>query len=233
VLTPLANQLSLALATAGVPSFVDSRGVRLKSWPTVVIAIDHVDEERPTDASYVIHAEVTFAYNHAVAESFVHTCVTGSGPDQIEAIADAGRAWMLGWAPPLVSVLNCGATLDAEWFPAGDADGLCNWDGFSSPYVLRGPAADRAKLELFVEGRPLLAFVRDELSARLDDANLLHTVSLFFARSRASESSEVQIDGKIHPDLGARLAQLRFEETVDYASIRQNLVLFRPAPGET
>jgi hypothetical protein len=197
--------------------------VRFRRWPTIALSVGGVSVVEKQDA-VLLHADITFAYNAARPDSELRTCVTGIGSDLEQARIDAATDWIRSWAPPLISVLNSGPSLGAEWFPAAGPDGVPGWDAFSSPYILRRSQQESASLVRTLETTPLLGLVRDDLPRHLDPSRLLHTVALFVGGMGEATYSEVQIDGAIVSDIGPRLAALpRWD--AQWATARQCLVL--------
>jgi hypothetical protein len=200
--------------------------VCFRRWPTVALTVGatSVTEKQKT---LLLHADLAFAYNATRPDSQLRTCVTGVGSHVDEAAVDAANQWIRSWAPPLVSVLNSGPVLGAEWFPASAPDSIPGWDAFSSPYILRGLPNDSQALAAVLETTPLLGLVREDLPRYLETSSLLHAVSLFVGAAGKTTFAEVQIDGAIVADLASPLSVVPRWHHAQWGTARQCLALVK------
>jgi hypothetical protein len=177
------------LVTHGIDAVGDASGIHLQDWPAALIDGIRVHREN----EHVVHADLWFHVDRTHNDSAIYCQAVGMGDDPEAAMADAASQWMHNVAPPILSFLNRGPCLGAEWCPNGSAAGFDGWDSYVGPYLLRGEQHPVDRTREVLRHKPLAALVGKEISAALSPVRQFETVLLYVAQSGSESFAEARI----------------------------------------
>jgi hypothetical protein len=193
------------------------------------------DFQIPTETGQVhlAHIVIEFALNPERPESVITDCATGWAATEQEAIDQAVGAWVTITAPPIFSLLNSKAVMDAEWFPSGDQLGIQGWDVFSSPYGFRGDESEQQRLREYLDGKSLMRELTAEINAAATREHLNY-VRIYRGFSGDNYHVECVVNGVRDDAASTKLEQMAWPQPEPHrvVSLGEFLILIKPLPTE-
>jgi hypothetical protein len=180
----------------------------------------------PAHSDSYRHIDLEFLLNVDRADSAIIDCSSGLAADPEEATRQAVAAWVDTTACVALEVAEGRGRL-ATHFPAGTPGGFPGWHTIVGSIVSWGAAGSSAKQQWFFDTSPWAALA-PVITGGLD-RDFLNGVRLFVGQSATYQSCEVKINGRLHKESSAALANLDWPRTQQMTAARTFVLLVHPA----